>query len=170
MMLFWYRFRSRTQPAKPPKFKVDYNEFECFYTSEKHGFHNVHDFPPLVLVLICDDFWYRFRIHFGTRLAFVSCFFAIDCLMNFGMVCFRFYAISDQKMDPKASAVGLAASGLPPRFSCKLVIFTLIRLTSAISKVSLSSIFRSRRSCTFVSVAHVKPTSVLWPENTKAIS
>ena len=65
------------------------------------------------------------------------------------------------------SGVDLAASGLPPRYSCTLVSLTLVRLKSAISKVFLSSNFPSRFSCTCVSIAYVKPTRVLCDQKRK---
>ena len=63
-----------------------------------------------------DYFGYRFRLHFGTLFVFFLCFSAIVFLIVLGMLIFRFYKISDQKMNPKTSAAGLAASGLvrPP--------------------------------------------------------
>ena len=116
------------------------------------------------------DFWWLWlsiSASFRNRFVFVFSL-GIFCLMQCLLYIFRFYTIFDPKMDPKTSATRLAASGVPPWFSCTLVILTNVRPSSVISRVFLISKFSSRFSCTFVSIANVKPTSVLWPETKKA--
>ena len=164
--------RSHTQPAKPSKIFVFYNEFEWCNPSGRTDFNDFHDicrylFWHFFLMVVCTDVgsileycWYHF-----------PCFFAIILFLYIicWMVFYWFNAISDPKKEPKASTAGLSASGLSPRISCSLVSLNQVKNSSAIWKVFLISKFPSRFPCALVSLAFVKPTSVLWPEKRKFI-
>ena len=112
-------------------------------------FHNVLDicwylFWHWILITLAIDFCFILETFVCFSMFF--CEFVFD---DFGdNLFFWFYKISNQKMDPKRPSAGLAASGLPPRFSCTLVSITYVVPSNVIPRVFSISKWSSRFSCT----------------------
>ena len=104
------------------------------------------------MALTFDDLLHRLWLPFDILLASFSMLMC-DRVLN---KCSDAFLIDFVRFPIKnASAVGLAASGLPSRFSCILVSLTQVRLRTAIPKVILISRFPSRFPCALVSLALV---------------
>ena len=123
-------------------FTMNLNDFTIQKSMILNHFHDIgrYLFWHWLLMVCCIDFGSMMEpvcYHF-------PCFSAIDLLIIWGMVSYWFNAISDPKLEPKASTAGLAASGLHPRFSCT---------HKCDLKGFLISKFPSRFSCTLLNVA-----------------